>query len=74
MIRVDIFLSEDQIVKEFMYALRNHDLPEKFFYWFPLSIRAWKNLCGDGAYRNYVRSHSVLEKYAAEIYKKTFKI
>ena len=67
MIRVDIFLSEDQIVKEFMYALGNHDLPEKFFYWFPLSIRAWKNLCGDGAYRNYVRSHSVLEKYAAEI-------
>ena len=45
MIKVDIFLSEDQIVKEFMDALENHDLPEKFFYWFPLSIRAWINLC-----------------------------
>ena len=67
MIKVDIFLSEDQIVKEFMNALENHDLPEKFFYWFPLSIRAWINLCGDGAYRNYVRSHSVLHEHAVDL-------
>jgi len=60
-------LSEDQIAQEFMDALEHHDLPEKFFYWFPLSIRAWINLCGDGAYRNYVRSHSVLQNHAAEI-------
>ena len=67
MIQIDILLSEDQIAQEFMDALERHDLPEKFFYWFPLSIRAWINLCGDGAYRNYVRSHSVLQKHAAEI-------
>ena len=67
MIQIDILLSEDQIVQEFMDALERHDLPEKFFYWFPLSIRAWINLCGDGAYRNYVRSHSVLQNHAAEI-------
>ncbi len=67
MIQVDILLSEDQIAQEFMGAIDRHDLPEKFFYWFPLSIRAWINLCGDGAYRNFVRSHSVLQKYAAEI-------
>ena len=63
----DRLLSEDQIAQEFMDALERHDLPEKFFYWFPLSIRAWINLCGDGAYRNYVRSHSVLQNHAAEI-------
>ena len=67
MIQVDILLSEDQIAQEFIDALKRHDLPEKFFYWFPLSIRAWINLCGDGAYRNYVRSHSVLQNHAAEI-------
>ena len=67
MIQIDILLSEDQIAQEFMDALERHDLPEKFFYWFPLSIRAWINLCGDGAYRNYVRSHSVLQNNAVEI-------
>ena len=67
MIQIDVLLSEDQIAQEFLDALENHDLPEKFFYWFPLSIRAWINLCGDGAYRNYVRSHSVLQNHAAEI-------
>ncbi len=67
MIQINVLLSENQIAKEFMDALENHNLPEKFFYWFPLSIRAWINLCGDGAYRNYVRSHSVLQNHAAEI-------
>ena len=67
MIQIDVLLSEDQIAQEFLDAIENHDLPEKFFYWFPLSIRAWINLCGDGAYRNYVRSHSVLQNHAAEI-------
>ena len=67
MIQIDILLSEDQIAQEFIDALEHHNLPEKFFYWFPLSIRAWINLCRDGAYRNFVRSHSVLQNHAAEI-------
>jgi len=67
MIKIDILLSEDQISKDFLEALENNNLPEKFFYWFPLSIRAWINLCRDGAYRNYVRSHSVFQNYSAEI-------
>ena len=67
MIHIEILLTEDQIASEFLDALENHDLPEKFFYWFPLSIRAWINLCGDGAYRNYVRSHSVLQEHAADL-------
>ena len=67
MIHIDILLTEDQIAQEFLDALENHDLPEKFFYWFPLSIRAWINLCGDGAYRNYARSHSVLQTHALDL-------
>jgi hypothetical protein len=66
-IQIDILLSEDQITQEFMDALKRLDLPEKFFYWFPLSIKAWINLCSNGAYRNYVRSHSVLHNHASEI-------
>ena len=48
MIHIEILLTEDQIASEFLEALENHDLPEKFFYWFPLSVRAWINLCKDG--------------------------
>jgi hypothetical protein len=40
MIQVDLLLSEDQIAPDFMGAIDRHDFPEKFFYWFPLSIRA----------------------------------
>ncbi len=67
MIHIDILLSEEQIAQDFLEALKRHDLPEKFFYWFPLSVRAWINLCGDGEYRNYIRSHSVLEEQAANL-------
>ena len=67
MIQIDVLLSEDQIAQEFLDALAHHELPEKFFYWFPLSIRAWINLCGDGAYRNYARSHSVLQTHAPDL-------
>ena len=67
MIQIDVLLSEDQIAQEFLDALENHDLPEKFFYWFPLSIRAWINLCGDGAYWNYARSHSVFQTHAPDL-------
>src|SRR3989454_5303332 len=42
-------------------------LPEKFFYWFPLSVRAWLALCSDGAYRNFVRSRSLIARSAAEL-------
>jgi uncharacterized SAM-dependent methyltransferase len=67
MIQIDVLLSEDQIAQEFMTALARHELSEKFFYWFPLSVRAWLDLCSDGAYRNFVRSHSVLQTHASDL-------
>ena len=66
-IQIDVLLSEDQIAQEFIAALARHELPEKFFYWFPLSIRAWLNLCNDGAYRNFIRSLSVLQTHASDL-------
>lgn len=66
-IQIDVLLSEDQIAQEFIAALARHELPEKFFYWFPLSVQAWLNLCNDGAYRNFVRSHSVLQTHASDL-------
>ena len=69
MIRIDVLLSEDHMAQSFMASLTRGELDEKFFYWFPLSVRAWLNLCSDGAYRNFVRSHSVLQTYASDLVK-----
>lgn len=41
-------------------ALADRRLPEKFFYWFPLSVRAWLALCREGPYRNYIRSERLV--------------
>ena len=35
--------------------------------WFPLSVRAWLALCSDGAYRNFVRSRSLIARSAAQL-------
>src|SRR5207245_4907741 len=34
---------------------------------FPLSVRAWLALCSDGAYRNFVRSRSLIAQSRAEL-------
>jgi uncharacterized SAM-dependent methyltransferase len=67
MLNINVLLSEDQLAQEFLAALDGHNLPEKFFYWFPTSVRAWLNLCSDGAYRNFMRSQTLLQKNAAAI-------
>jgi uncharacterized SAM-dependent methyltransferase len=67
MFNISVLLSENQLAEEFLAALERHDLPEKFFYWFPTSVRAWLNLCSDGAYRNFMRSQSLLQERAAEV-------
>jgi len=67
MLTIDVLCSENQLTEEFLAALKRHELPEKFFYWFPTSVRAWLNLCSDGAYRNFMRSQTLLQKHAADI-------
>jgi uncharacterized SAM-dependent methyltransferase len=67
MLTTRVLLTEDRLAQDFLAALERRELPEKYFYWFPTSVRAWLNLCSDGAYRNYVRSHDLLQAQAADI-------
>ncbi len=64
---VRALLTERELADEFADAFATRMLPEKFFYWFPLSVRAWLDLCSDGEYRNYVRSRSLIATSADEL-------
>ena len=68
MVHVEVLLTENELAEQFLAALRNRYLPEKFFYWFPLSVRAWLNLCKSvSPYRNFSRSYELIRKHAVEI-------
>ena len=67
MISIHALLTENDLAAEFVAAVQQRRLPEKFFYWFPLSVRAWIALCSDGAYRNFVRSRSLIARSRAEL-------
>lgn len=41
---IEVLLTEAEIADEFAEAIEARDLPEKFFYWTPLSVRAWKTV------------------------------
>src|SRR5665213_308709 len=45
---IEVLLTEAEIADEFAEAMEARDLPEKFFYWTPLSVRAWKDLSVTG--------------------------
>src|SRR6266508_1046407 len=67
MIPIDALLTENDLADEFVSSFKARRLAEKFFYWFPLSVRAWLALCSDGAYRNFVRSRSLIAHSADEL-------
>jgi uncharacterized SAM-dependent methyltransferase len=67
MILIQALLTETTIADEFVASFQARRLAEKFFYWFPLSVRAWLALCSDGAYRNFVRSHSLIAQSAQDL-------
>src|SRR5712692_4883289 len=41
---IEVFLTEAEIAQEFADSIEARDLPEKFFYWFPRSVRAWLDI------------------------------
>lgn len=41
---IEVLLTEAEIADEFAEAMEARDVPEKFFYWTPLSVRAWKEV------------------------------
>jgi hypothetical protein len=44
---IEVLLTEAEIADEFVEALEARDIPEKFFYWTPLSVRTWNEFSGD---------------------------
>lgn len=48
---IEVLLTESEIAQEFADSMEARDLPEKFFYWFPLSVRAWLELVRDKKYQ-----------------------
>lgn len=70
MLELEVLLTENALAEQFRRALARRYLPEKFFYWFPLSVKAWLDLCRTtGAYRNYSRSYRLVSKNAADVAK-----
>src|SRR6266508_1585597 len=67
MIPIQVLLTETAIADEFVASFQARRLAEKFFYWFPLSVRAWLALCSDGAYRNFVRSRSLIAQSGRDL-------
>jgi uncharacterized SAM-dependent methyltransferase len=47
--KIEVVLTEAEIVQELAEAVEGRDLPEKFFYWSPVSVRAWLALAADSA-------------------------
>ncbi|PYO42974.1 MAG: hypothetical protein DMD29_02570 [Gemmatimonadetes bacterium] len=67
MISIQALLTENELADDFVASFRARRLAERFFYWFPLSVRAWLALCSDGAYRNFVRSRSLIAQSARDL-------
>jgi uncharacterized SAM-dependent methyltransferase len=49
---IEVLLTETEIAQEFTESIEARDLPEKFFYWFQLSVRSWRALAQDSAHQN----------------------
>jgi len=70
MLELDVLLTESAMAEEFLAAFQRRYLAEKFFYWFPLSVEAWLDLCQEaGPYKNYGRSYQLTMKHAPDIAK-----
>jgi len=48
--KIEVVLTEAEIVQELTEAVEARDLPEKFFYWGPLPVRAWLARAADPAF------------------------
>jgi uncharacterized SAM-dependent methyltransferase len=58
--KIEALLTEAEISEEFAEAMEARDIPEKFFYWNPLSVRAWQALSHDIAYESRLHSWNLL--------------
>jgi uncharacterized SAM-dependent methyltransferase len=63
----EVLLTEMEIAQEFTEAIEARDLPEKFFYWLPLSVRAWLELSRDAVYQDLRHTWNVVAERAPKI-------
>ncbi len=66
---IEVLLTEAEIAQEFTESMEARDLPEKFFYWFPLSVRAWKELSADGSFAELEQTWDALSVKITEFTK-----
>jgi hypothetical protein len=64
---IEILLTEAEIASEFNEALEARDLPEKFFYWFPLSVKNWRNFAASPSYAELIDAWTAVSGRANEI-------
>jgi uncharacterized SAM-dependent methyltransferase len=64
---IEILLTEAEIANEFNEALEARDLPEKFFYWFPLSVKRWRALAGEPDYSELSNAWTAVSGRAREL-------
>ncbi len=50
--KIEVVLTEAEIVQELAEAVEGRDLPEKFFYWSPISVRAWLALAAEPGFHD----------------------
>lgn len=58
--KIETLLTESEITDEFSESLEARDLPEKFFYWSPHSVRAWLARSQDIAYESCLQAWNLL--------------
>ena len=54
--KIEVVLTEAEILQELAEAVEARDLPEKFFYWSPLAVRAWLACAADAAFGDLRRA------------------
>jgi uncharacterized SAM-dependent methyltransferase len=63
--KIEVVLTEAEIVQELTEAVEARDLPEKFFYWSPLAVRAWLARTADPAFGDLRRAWKELAAKSA---------
>src|SRR5580700_4732526 len=63
--KIEVVLTEAEIVQELTEAVEARDLPEKFFYWSPLAVRAWLSRAADPGFAGLHRAWQQLAAKAA---------
>jgi uncharacterized SAM-dependent methyltransferase len=58
--KIEALLTEAEISEEFAEAMEARDIPEKFFYWHPLCVRAWLAHSRGVAYESRLHSWNLL--------------